>query len=485
MLSRCRILDGSEMPKFVKPCMVSGWDFSRKPYVTDASRDRAAYMEKLADDVEANKPNAQAAVQSILARKRRKPFAPEVLPAIKDADGCLCENPEDAVTRWREHFSALEDGHAMGPGHLLQHVISASEPLWPAPEELGFLPSPMDVRNALLLAKRGKACGPDAIPGELGLANADATQAILFPLALKLGLLGEESMGYKSGTLTWLWKGKGPQSECSSYRGILLLSNMGKALHRAYRPQIQRHFEQHAAPMQLGGRRASSVVFGSHAMRTFMRWKASVGRPSAVLFADVSSAYYSTLRALASRFPSAESAVCAGSSLGALAEDIELSIEEQLRKPSALKSTGASQWLQAITTTLNSGTWMCLRGDATPVATMRGTRPGSAWADLTFGFVIRRILALRDDYRRALRGVCKPVQVPWDQHRDWRPIEETVVELAITDLVWADDVASCFDVDNASEASRGIGQEAGVLADSFASHALELAFGPLQNSCHY
>ena len=52
------------------------------------------------------------------------------------------------------------------------------------PVSLDVMPSPQDVRNAILSAKRGKASGPDALPGEIGLACSDALQAILFPLAL-------------------------------------------------------------------------------------------------------------------------------------------------------------------------------------------------------------------------------------------------------------------------------------------------------------
>ena len=233
-------------------------------------RDRAVYLENLADDIEANNSAATEAVQRLMARRRRKPFAPDVLPAVKDAQGIVCASPEDAITRWREHFSALEDGHVASPAQLLEHASAGQGGSWPAPVSLDVMPSPQDVRNAILSAKRGKASGPDALPGEIGLACSDALQAILFPLALKLGFLGEEAVGFKGGSLTWLWKGKAARDECASYRGILLLSTLGKALHRAFRPRIQRHYELNASALQLGGRRGVSVNFASHAMRTFM-----------------------------------------------------------------------------------------------------------------------------------------------------------------------------------------------------------------------
>ena len=351
--------------------------------------DRAGYVANLADDVQAGRPEAHRAVNKLLGRKRGKPFTPAVLPGIEDAQGNLCVTPEDTVARWREYFSALEDGIALSRPELSTLANPESHSLWPSPGCINSLPSPLDLRNAILVTKRGKASGPDALPGELGLGCAEGLQQLLFPICLKLGLLGEEALGHKSGGLTWLYKGKGPQTQCTSYRGILLLSNLCKAIHRAYRPCIQRHFETVAHPLQLGGRRGGSVLFGSFAMRTFMRWRAAQGLSSAVIFADVSSAYYCTARELAARLPAEEPKVQEGNDRDRMpSEPDDLSVDKQTAQPSAMMQTGAEPWLRAVTATINSNTWMVLQGDSVPIATRRGTRPGSAWADLTFELLL-------------------------------------------------------------------------------------------------
>ena len=125
---------------------------------------------------------------------------------------------------------------------------------WPPPPSISPLTPPVVLQHALLATKKGKACGPDALPGELGLLFADGMQQILFPLMLKLGLLGEEGLGHKSGTLTWLRKGRGSHADCASYRGILLLSTLCKAIHRAYRPSLRNPFTSTTSPLQLGGK---------------------------------------------------------------------------------------------------------------------------------------------------------------------------------------------------------------------------------------
>ena len=359
--------------------------------------DRAAYLETLADGVQANDTTSYQAVGKLLGKQRKKPW---VLPAVRKMDGTLCESPRAVLSRWREHFSALEDGVETCGAALAHPEVDHDGAVWPTPPSIDSIPTPWELVKALLQAKRGKANGPDSIPGELGLEFPCAIQALLYPLVLKLGLLGEEGIGHKSGCLTWLWKGRGDQTDCASFRGILLLSNLCKAVHRAFRPRIQEHFQQHAVPLQLGGRKGGSVISVSHAMRTFMRIRAIQGCTSAVLFADVSAAYYSTVRELAARNP-------AETRQGPQGAD-DLSLEVQRCLPSGLEQAGADPWLSALTSTLNAGTWMYLQGDTVPVRTRRGTRPGSAWADLTFGVIIARILKVRDACNRVLPELARP-----------------------------------------------------------------------------
>ena len=142
-----------------------------------------------------------------------------------------------------------------------------------------------------------------------------------------------------------------------------------------------------------------------------------------------------------------------------------LCLEDQVQLPSAMTQAGAHPWLQAITATLNHGTFMCLRGDDVPLVTRRGTRPGSAWADLTFGVVIARILRLRD------AGTGHVPVVPWDgMEPSWAP--------RLDGLIWADDLSTPLPIHHAEEAAKAVMSEAGALTDSFAAHGFALCFGP-------
>ncbi|CAE7819266.1 unnamed protein product [Symbiodinium microadriaticum] len=321
--------------------------------------DRASYMSELADQVQNAPDAAYKAVSKLLCRRRKQPFAPAVLPSVLEADGSLCQTPEDTTRRWRQHFSALEAGEDRTPEELIQQLTSKGERAWPCPASLASIPTPLDVQTAARAAQRGKACGPDQIPGELG---------IICP--------------------------QGLQQAC------------------------------------------------------------------AIVFADVASAYYATRRELAARHPDDEVADEGSSASHAEAD----SLEGQLARPSALAQQSAEPWLRALTTVLNEDTWMRLQGDTTPVATYQGTRPGSAWADLTFGVLVARILSLK----RKLKGedgcAVPGLPVAWDGCRSWSPRGPDSHTAYITDLVWADDVSSPVAVDDVHELAKAVGVEVGTLA---------------------
>ena len=432
--------------------------------------DKAAYISSLADSVQMESNQAFAAVNALLCRRRKKPFAPAVLPSVLEKDGTPCASPDAAKRRWRQHFSALEDGVESSAEGLICTAASKQSREWPVPDSLHVIPTPADLQKALLSAQRGKACGPDMLPGELGIGCSYEMQRIVYPLVLKLGLLGEEAIGHKGGTLTWLYKGRGAQTDCSAFRGILLLSHICKAVHRTFRPRIQEHFEVHARELQLSGKKGGTVTFGSHVVRTFLRLCVSRHRSAAVVFADVASAYYSARRELAVRHPSD-----AAHGQRASQEGFETDcLEEQLALPSALEQEGASGWLKALTTVINEDTWMCLQNDDTPVQTRRGTRAGSAWADLTFA----RILKVKASFQSSPQVQSGSAQVQWDGRRDWTTPESPSTSVPLSELIWADDLAACVEADLASDLPRAVGVEVGALDDAFQCHGFDLSYGP-------
>ena len=184
-------------------------------------------------------------------------------------------------------------------------------------------------------------------------------------------------------------------SSCSSYRAILLLPSWGKILHQSLRPALKRHFEDRSPTLQLGGKTGISVVFGSHLIRGAARVAAASGRTHFTLFTDIASAFYTVIQQMVARCggepPSSDTIARATSGLKLSAEEAA-ALGRHLLEPTAMSTSGASTWLEALTSRLQEDNFFVLRGDSKAVLTARGSRPGSSWADLVFAEVIARVL---------------------------------------------------------------------------------------------
>ena len=430
--------------------------------------DRAAYLESLADKVQKGDADAPHALKRLLCVRKRKPFAPAVLPQLANPAGEMCTSPAEVMACWRTHFSRIEGGRVMSHEaianlQLEQNGVTASIPF-------DDFPAPSDLLAALLHARKGKASGPDGLPAELGHAAPAQMQRLLLPLLMKVGLFCAEPLGFKSGILTWLFKGKGSRTECGSYRAIMLLSNLAKTLHRAFRPAIYRFFSDTSLPVQLGGKKQTTVLFGSHLSRSYGRWCAQRGTSTIILFADVAAAYYSAVRSLTARKTLAP------------AEDSQVpeAVQAQLSRPSALAAGGASTWLEHLTSDFNQRTWMTLAGDTEAILTTKGSRPGSSWADLFFGVTMPGIVSLRDTLREQCGRSCRPISVSWDGDRSFFPTTTADAfsrEAMLDDVVWADDMASFLQILRPDDIAQVLGLEASTLVEAFAGFGYSLSFG--------
>ena len=116
----------------------------------------------------------------------------------------------------------------------------------------------------------------------------------VFPLFLKLVLRQEEAIQFKGGVLKQAWKGRNAPSECSSYRALLVSSNIGKVLHGALRACCVPSLARAVSPLQLGGLPRVPVLFPAHVVRAFQSWCRAGSY--AVLYLDLREAFYKVCR---------------------------------------------------------------------------------------------------------------------------------------------------------------------------------------------
>ena len=145
-------------------------------------------------------------------------------------------------------------------------------------------------------------------------------------------------------------------------------------------------------------------------------------------------------------------------------EDVE-ALKRHLEDSPAMQVERAAGWLCRVTAELNDTTWMNLADDhGPPILTRRGTRPGSAFADITYGLLLRRILEFRHTMRPPESKPPRP-SLHWTGERAFTPFEsssqatEQAPLVCLGDIVWADDLAACVLCPQAQDVVASVGAE--------------------------
>ncbi|CAE7264709.1 unnamed protein product, partial [Symbiodinium sp. KB8] len=444
-------------------------------------RDRDVYIGQLAETIaKAPSKDAFAAYHAILAHRRKKLCSPDPLPQVLDSQGEVCPDAPSMRSRWREHFAALEGGQDTTFHQIAVHAASEVTDMQPThPPAISDVPSLPDLCRVLAATKVGKASGMDSIPAEINRAFTQEVAEVLFPILLKMLWRGAEPVGYKGGQAIIMYKGRGQTSACTSYRSILLMNTWAKTLHQSVRPLIRDVFEQTAPALQLGGRSGCSVTFGSHILRGIFRCAHRDNVPAFVLFADISAAFYSPLVQLVAHSPSTTSTEGLQTALQGLAlpGDVTDELRALLQEPSALSQSSASSWLEQLAAHIGERNWFVIAGDSVPIATGRGTRPGSSWADVLFALLMPKVLRKRDALLEAMGAAPVRPTFPWDGTQSLAPCADDCPLCPVEEVVWADDIAIPRLCPLVSAMARAVRAETTALTEAFLSFGFRLAFG--------
>ena len=242
------------------------------------------------------------------------------------------------------------------------------------------VPSLVELEAAFRRVKKGKASGPDHLPSELFHCFPVEMAKHGFSVLLKIALQGQECLEHKGGTLVPLWKGKGDKSICTSFRSILLSSHFGKTLHRALRLKQASVYETYLHAQQLGGRRHTPVTLGTHQARAFLRHHQAHGRPTALLFLDLTEAFYRVVRPLALSGELSDDVIGALAARLCLDVDVIAELRTLLSQPGAIEDAMLPRHAQRALRAIHTDTHFHLRGQHDACRTSLGSRPGDAFA---------------------------------------------------------------------------------------------------------
>ena len=444
--------------------------------------DRAAHFASLASAVATSSPQElHQQVRRVLKPKRYRRPGADPLPMLVKEDGTVCQSFEESLDTWRAHFAALEDGIDVDADTLVRACRSRQEAFAGTDlVDIEEVPSYAQFERAIRASAPGKAAGPDLLPPTLLRCFSSSIADLLWPLLLKVIFQAAEPAGLKGGTLFCIPKPSvGAQNTCSGYRGILVQSGIAKAIHRSARPLAVGHWLPRARACQLGGRKGCSADMGHFLSRGFLHYSLVQGLSCAVLFLDLTSAYYGVIReTVMGAGLSDRSIEEMASSLSLTSEDLQL-LRHYVSCEPVLESQDASALLSELSREMHASTWFVLSQDRQLVHTHSGTRPGGALADIVFNVLFAKVLDRRD--ASVLRDVT-PV-IPWDgQFSPFAPAADSGSPAGrpqtLGDVVYADDLAS-FIVSRTAEGLRGaLGGATAATLDVLGPHGLRPNYGP-------
>ena len=246
------------------------------------TRKQEEYFSKLADEVEqeaieGRHAAAWATINTITGRKRPQKY---IIPA---------DSPQDRVNQWRDHF---------------QQLLTAADPTEPfisqsiAAEELDIDTGSITIAELQVAARtlRNRKCpGLDGISPEL--LKLTGIQEIILPILNQALDTGQTPQEWRQSGLLPLYK-KGDTSCCANYRGISLMSLVGKLYNKVLLNRIRGKVEPLLRYNQNGFRPGRSTVQHVLSLRKILeQCRVRQNCNCVAVFVDFSKAFDSISRA--------------------------------------------------------------------------------------------------------------------------------------------------------------------------------------------
>lgn len=213
----------------------------------------------------------------------------------------------------------------------------------------------------------------------------------------------------------------GNAMQVNQFRGIMLLNLLPRRAHACFRPMLMDELEKERPQGQIGGLPHQEAAFGSLAMRLFVRCAYSCQLPTCILFFDLKAAYHSLVRELvlgADLSNEKAKQVLTRQLLqdGFSKEDIDRMVGSSGLLPEGFRR----EWFRE----LHSFTWSSIVDE--PVATNRGSRPGSPLADSIFHLAMAPLIREMEQ---------------WLAQRTERQVALSKLNHPGLPVVWADDLS--------------------------------------------
>ncbi|XP_050344603.1 uncharacterized protein LOC126769729 [Nymphalis io] len=191
------------------------------------------------------------------------------------------------LKRWAEHFNDVLYPTTLSAN--LSYVNSLED--FPVSEYLDNPPTFEEFVKAVKRLKNSKSPGMDQLPAEVYKYSGKHIVSRLYHLILNVWETEEVPQEWKDAIICKLYKAKGDVSDCSSYRGISLLSSAGKILAHIINSRLSELAEQHLPESQCGFRPSRGAVDAISIVRQLQEKSLEHQQPLFMCFVDLEKAF--------------------------------------------------------------------------------------------------------------------------------------------------------------------------------------------------
>eukprot|EP00745_Piridium_sociabile_P017972 TRINITY_DN26814_c0_g1_i26.p1 TRINITY_DN26814_c0_g1~~TRINITY_DN26814_c0_g1_i26.p1 ORF type:complete len:202 (+),score=51.54 TRINITY_DN26814_c0_g1_i26:351-956(+) len=162
---------------------------------------------------------------------------------LKSTTGEIIQDKGKQMERWVEYYSDLYSRQ----NTVTDSALNAVE-CTPMMVELDEKPTMEELRNAVEKLAQGNAPGKDGIPPEVVRCGKSVLLQHLHDLICQCWEEGAVPQDMRDASIVTLYKNKANRSDCNNYRGISLLSVVGKVFARVVLSRLQKLAERVYAP---------------------------------------------------------------------------------------------------------------------------------------------------------------------------------------------------------------------------------------------
>ena len=218
----------------------------------------------------------------------KKAFGPQIskVAPLKALDGSIIKDRETQMARWAEHYQSLYATENTVTATALENI-----PILGIMEDLDTVPTEIELSEAIDKLAYRKAPGVDGIPAEALQYGKPALLKDLHGLLCQCWEEGKVPQELRDANIITLYKNKGDRTDCNNYRGISLLSIVGKAFARLILKRLQLLAERIYPESQCGFRTERSTVDMIFSLRQLQEKSREQRQPLYIAFIDLTKAF--------------------------------------------------------------------------------------------------------------------------------------------------------------------------------------------------